>query len=198
MTRGTEERMAEAVMSEETQGKKSSLGKVLLLGLNAILFLSGVAFFLLTKFGVFAPPAAVAPKAETEMQQQMSVDAAPVTQTMTPVQVAPSVESVAVEGEGVLVELKPFVVNLQSERRSRYLRIAIQLQLAGAKWEEEFEKRLPHVRNRLIFLLSNQAVDDISSVDGKYRLQEEIVRHVNETLEKAIVHKAFFTDFIVQ
>jgi flagellar basal body-associated protein FliL len=196
--KGMEERMAEAVTSEETHGKKGSLGKILLLGLNAILFLSGVGFFLLTKFGVFAPPVAVAPNAVTETPQQVAVAAPAAEQSEAPVQVTPSVEPVVIEGEGVLVELKPFVVNLQSERRSRYLRVAIELQLAGAKWEEELNKRLPHVRNRLIFLLSNQAVDDISNVDGKYQLQAEIVQHVNETLGKAIVHKAFFTDFIVQ
>jgi flagellar FliL protein len=191
--------MAEAAASTETEGKKRSLGKILLLGLSAILFLTGLGFFLLTKFGMLASSPVADPKVEAEIQQQMTADTAPAAQT-TPSdpKTAPSVAPLAAEGQSVLVELKPFVVNLQDERRSRYLRVAIQLEIVGAKWEGELQKRLPQVRNRLLFLLSNKTVDEISSVDGKYRLQEEIVQHVNETLEKAIAQKAYFTDFIVQ
>lgn len=191
--------MAEAAASTETEGKKRSLSKILLLGVSAILFLMGIGFFLLTKFGMLGSPPAADPKVEAEAPQQMAADTAPAAQT-TPAdpKTAPSVAPVAAEGQSVLVELKPFVVNLQDERRSRYLRVALQLEIVGAKWEEEIQKRLPQVRNRLLFLFSNKTVDEISSVDGKYRLQEEIVQHVNETLEKAIVQKAYFTDFIVQ
>jgi flagellar FliL protein len=191
--------MAEAATSTETAGKKKSFGKILFLGLSAILFLTGIGFFLLTKFGMLGSPAAPDPKVEADAPQQMAANTPPTAQAIPPDhKAAPSAAPVAAEGESVLVELKPFVVNLQDERRSRYLRIAIQLDIVGAKWEEEIQKRLPQVRNRLLFLLSNKTVDEISSVDGKYRLQEEIVQHVNETLEKAIVQKVYFTDFIVQ
>jgi flagellar FliL protein len=191
--------MAEAAASTETEGKKRSLGKILLLGLSAVLFLTGIGFFLLTKFGVLGTPPTAAPKVEANAPQQTAANTAPAAQAKPSEQeIAPSATPVAAEGESILVELKPFVVNLQDERRSRYLRIAIQLEIVGAKWEEELQKRLPQVRNRLLFLLSNKTVDEISSVDGKYRLQEEIVQHVNETLGKAIVQKTYFTDFIVQ
>jgi flagellar protein FliL len=191
--------MAEVAVSAETEGKKRSLGKVLLLGLSAILFLTGIGFFLLTKFGMLGSPPAPDTKVEAEAPQQTATHTAPEAHTKpSDHKTASSVAPVAIEGESVLVELKPFVVNLQDERRSRYLRIAIQLEIVGAKWEEEIQKRLPQVRNRLLFLLSNKTVDEISSVDGKYRLQEEIVHHINENLEKAIVQKVYFTDFIVQ
>ena len=47
--------MAEAVAEEaKPKTKKRSFGKILLLGINVLLFLSGAAFFLLTKFGFLA------------------------------------------------------------------------------------------------------------------------------------------------
>jgi flagellar FliL protein len=191
--------MAEAATSTEIEGKKKSFGKILFLGLSAILFLTGIGFFLLTKFGVLVPSPSADTKVEADAPQQIAAHTAPEAHTgPADHTTAPSATHVAAEGESALVELKPFVVNLQDEHRSRYLRLAIQLEIVGAKWEDEIQKRLPQVRNRLLFLLSNKTVDDISSVDGKYRLQEEIVQHVNETLEKAIVQKAYFTDFIVQ
>jgi flagellar protein FliL len=191
--------MAEAAVNEEAQGKKGSFGKILLFGLNGILFLSGVGFFLLTKFGVFTAPTTAQTQAETSTQQERPVNDTPAAQAPLPAQGAPSPQAAVVGGSGILVELKPFVVNLRGDHRSRYLRIALQLEISTKKQEEDIEKRLPQIRDRLIFLLSSKTFDDVSQVEGKYRLQDEITQNVNDVLGMATaVQKSYFTDFIVQ
>jgi flagellar basal body-associated protein FliL len=191
--------MAEAAVSEEVQGKKGSFGKILLLGLNGILFLSGIGFFLLTKFGVFTAPTTAETQAETNTQQEMPVNGTPVAQAPPPAQGVPLFQAAVVQGSGILVELKPFVVNLRGDHRSRYLRLALQLEISTEKLEEDINKRLPQIRDRLIFLLSSKTFDEVSQMDGKYRLQDEITQNVNEVLGIATaVQKTYFTDFIVQ
>lgn len=191
--------MAEAAVSEEVQGKKGSFGKILLLGLNGILFLSGVGFFLSTKFGVFTSPTTVETQTETNTQQEMPVNRTSAAQASLPVHGVPSPQPVMEARSGLLVELKPFVVNLSGDHRSRYLRLALELEISTAKQEEEIKKRLPQIRNRLIFLLSSKTFDDVSQVEGKYRLQDEITQNVNDVLGIATaVQRTYFTDFIVQ
>jgi flagellar FliL protein len=191
--------MAEAAVSEEAQGKKGSFGKILLLGLNGTLFLSGIGFFLLTKFGIFTAPTTAETQTETNTQQEMPVNGTPATQALPSAQAAASSQAAVAQGSGILVELKPFVVNLRGDHRSRYLRIALQLEISTEKLEEDITKRLPQIRDRLIFLLSSKTFDEVSQMDGKYRLQDEITQNVNEVLGIATaVQKTYFTDFIVQ
>lgn len=192
--------MAEAAMSNEIQEKKGSFGKILFLGINILLCLAGVAFFLLTKFGILAPTPAddAATAAAANPCQPMAAQAAPPGRATPLGQVAPTVEPIQSQEEGVFVQLKPFVVNLKGARSRRYLRVSMEMEIAGETWKAEFDKRLSQVRNRLIFLLSNKTFDDINSVEGKYALQDDITQQVNETLGRGLVRKTYFTDFIMQ
>jgi flagellar protein FliL len=50
----------------------------------------------------------------------------------------------------------------------------------------------------LIFLLSSKTFADIDSTQGKYDLQAEITKTINETLDGPFIKKTYFTEFIVQ
>jgi flagellar FliL protein len=98
----------------------------------------------------------------------------------------------------VPMPLQPFVVNLSGDNGRRYLRVVMQLQLKGSKAKEEVEKNIALLRDRLIFLLSSKTFEDISSAQGKYQLQGEISKSLNEALGATVVEKTFFTEFVVQ
>ncbi|HEY7492892.1 MAG TPA: flagellar basal body-associated FliL family protein [Candidatus Tectomicrobia bacterium] len=176
-----------------TQPKKRSLGKILLLGLNLLLFLAGAAFFFLTKFGVLSKPATAASKEPQAHSEPAESHPAPV---------MPSDHSTVARseshGEGVTVPLQPFVVNLSGDDGHRFLRLVLALEVKDEKTKAEIDKRLPHLRHRLVFLLTGKTFADIGSAQGKYQLQTEINKALNETLGAPLVRKTYFTEFIVQ
>jgi flagellar protein FliL len=190
--------MAEAVAEAVSpKGKQRSLGKMLLLAMNVLLFLAGAAFFLLTKLGFLSPAVtsehAPAPHATKE---GATAHTAPEPATAT----APHAPhaSGARHAELVTVHFQPFVVNLSGDNGRRYLRTVIQLQVKGDKAKEEIEKNLGQMRNRLLFLLSSKTFEDIGSIQGKYQLQEEISKSINEAVGTSVVEKTYFTEFVVQ
>jgi flagellar protein FliL len=176
-----------------TQPKKRSLGKILLLSLNLVLFLAGAAFFFLTKFGVLSKPV---PAVNNEPQAYSEpAEAQPSPATTSDHSAIAKSESHA---EGVTVPLQPFVVNLSGDDGRRFLRLVLALEVKDEKTKAEIDKRLPHLRHRLVFLLTSKTFADVSSPQGKYQLQTEINKALNETLGAPLVRKTYFTEFIVQ
>jgi flagellar FliL protein len=99
----------------------------------------------------------------------------------------------------VTVPLQAFVVNLSGENGRRYLRLVVQLQVRGTKAKEEIEKHAGGMlRDRPIFLLSSKTFEDLSTLEGKYQLQAEIAKKLNDALGVAVEEKAYFTEFVVQ
>jgi flagellar FliL protein len=193
--------MAEAVAQASSQGKKRSMAKMLLLGVNLLLFLSGAAFFLLTKFGVVNKPVASESAEHSAQLAEDKKDTPAEKDTAKQHAKAPAkaeAKAEAFHGELVAVPMQPLVVNLSGDNGRRYIRLVMQLQVRGEKAKADLEKHLGPVRDRLIFLLSSKAFEDISTVQGKYQLQAEIGRNINEVLEDTLVEKVYFTDFVVQ
>ena len=176
-----------------TQPKKRSLGKIILLGLNLLLFLAGVAFFFLTKFGVLNKPVTAASKEPQAHSEPAESHPSPATTSEHSAVAKPEAHA-----EGITMPLQPFVVNLSGDDGHRFLRLVLALDVKDEKTKAEIDKRLPHLRNRLVFLLTSKTFADISSAQGKYQLQTEINKALNETLGTPLVRKTYFTEFIVQ
>lgn len=98
----------------------------------------------------------------------------------------------------MLVPLAPFIVNLSGDNGQRYLRLVAQVEARSEMAKDELEAHLPEIRNRLIFLLTSKTFADIGSVQGKYDLQADITKNINETLDGPFIKKTYFTEFIVQ
>lgn len=77
-------------------------------------------------------------------------------------------------------KLDPFVVNLAD--RGRYLQVAMELRVADAGVQEQIKKLLPEIRNGILLVLSGKRADDVTSVEGKQRLQLEIRHRANKAL----------------
>jgi len=94
--------------------------------------------------------------------------------------------------------LSPFVVNLQDNIGTRYLKLTVKLELEDQGAEHEIKALLPKVRDALIILLSSKNYAEIGTVEGKYRLRDDIVKRVNRFLEDEPVRGVYFTDFVIQ
>jgi flagellar FliL protein len=77
-------------------------------------------------------------------------------------------------------KLDPFVVNLSD--RGRYLQVAMELRVPDAKVQADVKKLLPEIRNGILLVLSGKRAEEVSSAEGKLRLQLEIRHRVNRAL----------------
>jgi len=103
------------------------------------------------------------------------------------------------QGDGpAFFNLSPFVVNLQDNIGTRYLKLTLKLELENSGVEEEIKAQLPKIKDALIILLSSKNYAEIGSVEGKYRLRDEILKRVNRFLEGEPVLGVYFTDFVIQ
>ncbi len=99
----------------------------------------------------------------------------------------------------VYEKLETFTVNLADES---YLQTEIQLMVADAKVQAKIKSRMPEVRDSLIRLLSSKTSEELSQVEGKAKLAEEVQKSVNDVLgvrkKSKGVKKVLFAAFIIQ
>jgi len=102
----------------------------------------------------------------------------------------------------VFVTLETFTVNLQPDPDEKFLQLDISLQVADAEVGEVLKTQMPAVRNRLLLLLTSKKPSEISSMEGKKKLTEEIVAEVKKPYVAGAkpleVSGVFFTSFVIQ
>ena len=110
----------------------------------------------------------------------------------------------ATGGPARYVDLKPaFVVNYGGVGRLRYLKTDIALRINGeSNGGSDIRHHMPYIRNEIVMLLSKATEEQLSSMEGKELLRQNIleaVRHVlvQETGEQH-VDDLLFNSFIVQ
>lgn len=99
---------------------------------------------------------------------------------------------------GIMYPLDSFTVNLLSESGRRYLKVTINLEMEGKELSPELEKKKPLFRDIIIRTLSSKSLEEISTNQGKEKLKQEIMEHMNPRLKDAKIKNVYFTDFVVQ
>lgn len=108
-------------------------------------------------------------------------------------------ESAGGDHEGPTVHLlKPFIVNLQDQSGGRYLKLTLNLELTSPEAVGSLKVNGPRIRDSIIILLSSKSYADIGTVEGKYKLRDEIVNRINQFLPDNSVRTAYFTEFVIQ
>lgn len=109
-------------------------------------------------------------------------------------------ESEVAEGPtfGTVIELDEFTVNLNDDAGQRYLRVRIGLELADDTLRDQIAQRTPLIRDAILLLLSSLDLSDISSVEGKDQLKEEIIDRIEEFLYEGAITRVLFAEFLVQ
>jgi flagellar FliL protein len=104
----------------------------------------------------------------------------------------------------VFVPLEIFTVNLRPEASEpqQYLQTMINLQVSSEETAAALKGRMPELRNRILFILSNKKASEITSVDGKNALIAEITEQVQKPFSGSEAEQkitgVYFTSFIIQ
>lgn len=99
---------------------------------------------------------------------------------------------------GPIYSLESFIVNLAEPGGKRYLRVTMDLELSTEAVAEEITKRLPQVRNSMLMILPSKKFEEVSTIEGKNALRDEIVVTLNGFLQTGTVTNLYFTEFVVQ
>ncbi|NKN33926.1 flagellar basal body-associated FliL family protein [Marichromatium bheemlicum] len=94
------------------------------------------------------------------------------------------------------------IVNLASERRTRFLKVGIELYVRTAEAAEVVNTHMPLVRDRLITYFAGRSVEEVSAVEERDALRLGALKAVQEVLlERAgvfAVDGLYFGSFIIQ
>lgn len=102
----------------------------------------------------------------------------------------------------VYLQMEQFTVNLQPEVGEQYLQVAFTVQVSDQVQVDQIKLYMPLVRSRLLMLLSSKKPSEISTAEGKQKLQEQIVEALREPFAPGMkptnVNGVFFTAFVIQ
>ena len=111
-------------------------------------------------------------------------------------------EGAAVEDYVGYVELKPFIVNFGGPSKTRFLKCEISISVGSEATQFAINHHMPQIRNDLVFLLSAQTEEKVSSVQAQSELAQSGLKIVQDILVEevgeAMVNDLFFTSFVVQ
>ena len=109
--------------------------------------------------------------------------------------VAPQPASPAV---GVMVPLEPFMVNLAKTKGSRILKVTVTMELNHPEAQMEVENNRQKIMDSILVLLSSKTFEDVYSIQGKFKLKDEITTRVNRFLAMGHVKEVYFSEFLIQ
>lgn len=99
---------------------------------------------------------------------------------------------------GIMFPLEPFIVNLAGSEGKRFLKVSITLELSSPGLRTEINENLQKVTDSILILLSSKNFEDVYSIQGKFKLKDEITTRVNRFLLLGHVKDAYFTEFVIQ
>ncbi|MCK5508922.1 MAG: flagellar basal body-associated FliL family protein [Desulfobacterales bacterium] len=94
--------------------------------------------------------------------------------------------------------LDTFIVNLADKGGRRFLRITMVLELNDESFVEEMDKRLSQIKDSILMILPTKRFEDISNVEGKIALRDEIMTKLNSLLKNEIITNIYFVEFVIQ
>lgn len=102
----------------------------------------------------------------------------------------------------IFVALDAFTVNLKGEDGDRFLHTGLSVKVADTQTQARIAEYLPEARSRILLLLSAKQPPELSTVEGKQKLAEEIKQALAKPFAPALpsqqIVDVLFTSFVVQ
>lgn len=96
----------------------------------------------------------------------------------------------------------PFVVNFEQGSGARFLQTSMEVMAKNPLIIEDVKKHMPAIRNSLVFLLSSQNYQTLSTNEGKEKIRAQALAAVQKILEdhtgKPGIEAIYFTNFVMQ
>jgi flagellar FliL protein len=101
-----------------------------------------------------------------------------------------------------ILHLDNFIVNLADTDRNAYLRVGIDLGVAGVENPKSGDGKaaepVPEIRDAILGALSTCHSGDLLTPAGKKQLKENLIAALNRKVPALGVRDIYFTDFLVQ
>ncbi len=91
-----------------------------------------------------------------------------------------------------------FTVNLADSKGAHFAQVTIEIEVPDDSVKKAVEAQRPKIRDFIVVVLSSKTYEQVSTVDGREFLREEIRNKINGTLPRGQVKEVHFTQFIVQ
>jgi flagellar FliL protein len=113
---------------------------------------------------------------------------------------APEPQQAAISSQkAVFFPLEELVVNLNTGgRKSVYLKIRVNLELANADDIPRIQSVMPRIMDNFQVYLRELRIEDLKGSVGMYRLREELLARVNAAAAPAKVRDVLFKEMLVQ
>jgi len=98
---------------------------------------------------------------------------------------------------GPIVSLEPFVMNV-SGSPSRFVKMAVALEVRDAKVTEEVKKMTPAIRDAMLGVLGSKAPETFMDVAGRDQIKKELFASVDRFFGKGDLQAVYITDIIMQ
>jgi flagellar FliL protein len=98
---------------------------------------------------------------------------------------------------GPIVSLDPFVMNV-SGSSSRFVKMAIALQVRDAKAIEDVKKMTPAIRDAMIGVLGSKAPETFMDVAGRDQMKKELFDSADRFFKRGDLQAVYITDIIMQ
>lgn len=96
-------------------------------------------------------------------------------------------------------ELPEFLVNLSNnQNRVSYLKMSVTLELRNAEAAKTVDENKPRIMDVFNTYLRELRPSDLAGSAGIYRLREELMTRLNNTIEPELVKDILFSEIIVQ
>lgn len=108
------------------------------------------------------------------------------------------------KGPPTFVVMDQFVVNLAEPDTTRYLQIGITYELTNPASAEEIKTFTPVIRSRILLVLSGKNVANLTSIEGKQQLMDELVDLARVTIKgdgkdpTRGIRDVHFSSFVIQ
>ncbi len=97
-----------------------------------------------------------------------------------------------------MFSMPSFVVNLADPLGRRYLKMSLELEVRDETALEATEKAMPRIKDALLLLLSSKSYEDLSSMEDKIALKNEILSRLVQIVGTGTISNVYFTEFIIQ
>jgi len=95
-----------------------------------------------------------------------------------------------------------FTVNFETDQGLRFLQVSVEIMSYDQAAIDAVGVHMPVIKNNIILLLSNQAFEDLVSVEGKKEIRQKMLKEIQAILEKykteSAVEEVYFTNFVMQ
>ncbi len=98
----------------------------------------------------------------------------------------------------VVYSLDPFIVNIYDGQELRYLRIKVEMGVAGEEAKNQMKTQEAQIRDGILTLLSSKTWQDLQTPQGKDQLKQQIMATVSKIVAQGALKQVYFTDFVVQ